>query len=545
MLLLIDNYDSFTYNLSQAFQTLGWDPVVLRNDAPGLLDLAGREDLELVCLSPGPGHPREAGLSRAFLETLLTKGRKVPVLGVCLGHQVLAELAGLSVVRAGRVMHGRTSPVEHDGRGIFAGLPQPMKAGRYHSLLASEPGEGSRVTVTARTPEREIMAISYLDHNWHGVQFHPESVLTPDGRDLLLNFVNLSKAQPDETSAPAAQPPQETPKPLSHIFEALGRGQDLDEDMAERIFERLMDGELSQAQAGALLMSLRTKGETPIEVAAAARSVLNRATEVNYHCGTALDVVGTGGDNRFSFNCSTATALTCAALGHMVLKHGNRSVSSRSGSADVLERLGFNVELTPGELDDRLKNEKFVFLYAPQYHPSFKHIMPVRRELGVRTLFNILGPLVNPARPSHRLIGVYQPELLDLMAGALARLGPMTAAVVHGAGGYDELTPMGPAQVRLVKDQTITSLSLDPAEYGLEPCSPEDLTIADPVEGAAVLRELLKGQGPKAMSDMLIFNVGLALLLLKGGMMSDRIIEAREAVLAGVGGKILPDRPAN
>jgi anthranilate phosphoribosyltransferase len=287
-------------------------------------------------------------------------------------------------------------------------------------------------------------------------------------------------------------------------------------------------------------MSLRTKGETPIEVAAAARSVLNRATAVDCRPGVALDVVGTGGDNRYSFNCSTATALICAALGHMVLKHGNRSVSSRSGSADVLERLGFNVELSPGELEGRLKNEKFVFLYAPQYHPAFRHIMPVRRELGVRTLFNILGPLVNPAMPSHRLIGVYQPGLLDLMAGALARLGPMTAAVVHGAGGYDELTPMGPAQVRLIKDGTISSLTLDPFEYGLEPCSPEDLAIADPVGGAAVLRELLNGQGPKAMSDMLIFNVGLALFLLKGGMMSDRIIEARKAVLSGVGGGILP-----
>jgi anthranilate synthase/phosphoribosyltransferase len=417
-----------------------------------------------------------------------------------------------------------------------------MKVGRYHSLLAKEPGDNlvHRLEITARTPEREIMALSYLDQNWHGVQFHPESVLTPEGRDLLANFVNLSKGQVKEKPSSVQVAGAETPKPLAHIFETLGRGQDLDEDMAERIFERLMDGELSQAQAGALLMSLRTKGETSIEVAAAAKSVLNRASSVSYLAGESLDVVGTGGDNRFSFNCSTATALTVAAMGHMVLKHGNRSVSSKSGSADVLERLGFNIELSHDELTDRLQKEKFIFLYAPQYHPAFKHIMPVRRELGVRTLFNILGPLVNPARPTHRLIGVYQSELLDLMAGALARLGPMTAAVVHGAGGYDELTSMGPAQVRLVKDHTITSMTLDPAEYGLEPCSPEELTISDPQQGAEVLKNLLKGQGSKAMTDMLIFNVGMALFLLRGGIMSDRIIEARQAVLAGVGAKLLP-----
>ncbi|MDR1677636.1 MAG: anthranilate phosphoribosyltransferase [Deltaproteobacteria bacterium] len=541
MLLLIDNYDSFTYNLSQLFQTLGQEPMVVRNDASNLLELASREDLELVCLSPGPGHPRQAGLCRAFLETLLNKGRKVPVLGVCLGHQVLAELAGLPVVLAGRVMHGRTSPVEHNGQGIFKGLPVPMKAGRYHSLLASEPGQNMihRVEITARTPEKEIMGLSYQDQNWHGVQFHPESVLTPVGRDLLANFISLAHS-PQEKVSQTAPTVAETPKPLSSIFEALGRSQDLDEDMAERIFDRLMDGELSPAQAGALLMSLRTKGETPIEVAAAAQAVLNRATVVKNLPEVALDVVGTGGDNRFSFNCSTATALTCAALGHKVLKHGNRSVSSRSGSADVLERLGFNIELTPEEFNRRIENEKFVFLYAPQFHPAFKNIMPVRRELGVRTLFNILGPLVNPARPSHRLIGVYQPELLDLMAGALVRLGSVTAAVVHGAGGYDELTPMGPAQVRLIKDQTITSLTLDPAEYGLEPCTTEDLTIADPVEGAIVLRNLLNGRGTKAMTDMLIFNVGLALLLLKGGTMAERMSEASSAVKAGVGAKVLP-----
>ncbi|MDR1308689.1 MAG: anthranilate phosphoribosyltransferase [Deltaproteobacteria bacterium] len=534
MLLLIDNYDSFTYNLSQAFQTLGEEPLVVRNDAPGLLDLAGRDDLGLVCLSPGPGHPRAAGLCQPFLRALWDKGRRLPVLGVCLGHQVLSEMAGMPVVQAGRIMHGRTSPVLHDGRGVFAGLPSPLKAGRYHSLLSTEPGPAALAEVAARTPEGEIMALRFLDRNWHGVQFHPESVLTPDGRELLANFLGLAREKA------AALPPAETPRPLSRIFEALGQGLDLDEDMATQIFERLMDGELSQAQAGALLMSLRTKGETAIEVAAAAQAVLNRATPVAPVPGAVLDVVGTGGDNRFSFNCSTGTALTCAALGHMVLKHGNRSVSSRSGSADVLENLGFDIELSPEELGRRLGKERFVFLYAPQFHPAFRHIMPVRRELGVRTLFNILGPLVNPARPSHRLIGVYQPELLDLMAEALARLGSVTAAVVHGAGGYDELTPMGPAQVRLVEGQRITALTLDPGEFGLEACSPEDLAIADPIEGAAILRELLAGRGPKAMRDMLVFNVGLALRLLKGGSMAERVREAREAVESGVGGRILP-----
>ncbi|MDR1922127.1 MAG: anthranilate phosphoribosyltransferase [Candidatus Adiutrix sp.] len=542
MLLIIDNYDSFTYNLSQAFQRLGRVPLVVRNDAPGLLELAGRDDLTEVCLSPGPGRPGTAGLCARFLELLTEKGRRLPVLGVCLGHQVLAEFAGLPVVLAGRVMHGRASLVEHCGTGLFQGLPQPMKAGRYHSLLAGEPDKSAlrfELEITARTPEGEIMALAYRDWPWVGIQFHPESVLTPQGQDLLANFLTGGAPQ-----TAAAAPARETPEPISRTFETLGLRRDLDREMAERIFERLMDGELSQAQAGALLLSLRTKGETPVEVAAAARAVLKRANPAPKAQGPALDVVGTGGDNRFSFNCSTGTALTCAALGHQVLKHGNRSVSSRSGSADVLERLGFNIELPVSEAPAQLARTNFLFLYAPQYHPAFRHIMPVRRELGVRTLFNILGPLVNPAQPSHRLIGVYQPELLDLMAGALVRLGSVTAAVVHGAGGYDELTPLGPAQVRLVREGRIESLILDPAEYGLSPCAPEELAIRDPAEGARVLRSLLTGGGPKPMSGMLAFNVALALLLLRGGNMRERMEEALAAVAAGAGGRLLPPDPA-
>jgi anthranilate synthase/phosphoribosyltransferase len=411
-----------------------------------------------------------------------------------------------------------------------------MLVGRYHSLLVEEPEPGLKhpFKVTARTPEDEIMAIAYEDLPWSGVQFHPESVLTPQGRNLLANFLE-GPGRAAATSLGAS-----APRPISEIFEAIGQGRDLTEAEAEQVFERLMDGELSMAQAGALLLALRTKGETSLEVAAAANAVLKRAQAVPPIEGPTLDVVGTGGDNRFSFNCSTATSLICAALGHQVLKHGNRSVSSRSGSADVLERLGFNIEPPTAEIPRIMSRTKFVFLFAPHYHPAFKHIMPVRRELGVRTLFNILGPLVNPAKPTHRFIGVYQPGILDLMAGALARLGGEVAAVVHGAGGYDELTTIGPAEVRLVKGSKIESLTLDPRDYNLGLSRPEDLTIKDPTDGARVLRLLLAGEGPEPMREMLIFNVGLALWLLEGGTMTEKVAKARTAVAEGVASDLLP-----
>jgi anthranilate synthase/phosphoribosyltransferase len=408
-----------------------------------------------------------------------------------------------------------------------------MVVGRYHSLLVTEPKPGQRYsfTVTAKTPENELMALSYDSLPWVGVQFHPESVLTPLGKNILANFLGKTLEK---------KPRPDTPKPLSEIFEAVGQRRDLTQEEANQAFERLMDGELSMAQAGALLLGLRAKGETPLEVAAAASSVLKRAKPVPTIDGASLDVVGTGGDNRFSFNCSTATSLVCAALGYKVLKHGNRSVSSRSGSADVLERLGFNIEPKASDIPAILEKTGFVFLFAPNYHPAFKQVMPVRRELGVRTLFNILGPLVNPAQPSHRLIGVYQSELLDLMAGALARVGVTAAAVVHGAGGYDELTTIGPAEIRLIKGGNIEAKILDPKDYGLIEGRPEDLTIKDPTDGARTLRLRLAGQGTRPMRDMLIFNAGLAVWLLDGGTMRDAVNKAREAVESGLAKKLLP-----
>ncbi|MBI5520141.1 MAG: aminodeoxychorismate/anthranilate synthase component II [Desulfovibrio sp.] len=194
MFLLIDNFDSFTFNLVQAFQQLGADPVVLRNDRDELLDPAFVAGLSRVVLSPGPSRPENAGNCLKFLELLDKTGRNVPVLGVCLGHQTLGHFAGASVVRAERIMHGKVSPVEHDGTDVFAGLPNPFEVCRYHSLLVLAHEAPEKLRVTAKTAEGEVMGMVYTDRPWSGVQFHPESILTPDGPKLLANFLAKTKA---------------------------------------------------------------------------------------------------------------------------------------------------------------------------------------------------------------------------------------------------------------------------------------------------------------------------------------------------------------
>lgn len=530
MFLLIDNYDSFTYNLVQAFYGLGREPLVMANDDPALPALAENPDLSLVCISPGPGRPENAGLCLEFLRRLEARASAVPVLGVCLGHQLLALHAGAEIVLAPKVMHGKQSDIVHDGKGLFEGLPNPLRVGRYHSLVARIGAEAAgRLEVTARGPEGEVMALSYRDRPWIGVQFHPESVLTAEGSRLLANF-------PAALENCASAPPD-----MAAILERLAAREDLTADMASSAFSALMDGRLTPAQAGGLLMGLRMKGESALELAHASRAALARAVAVEGISGTCIDVVGTGGDGRHSFNCSTAASLTLAGMGYRVVKHGNRAVSSTCGSADALEALGVDLDADAAAVAESVARRNFAFLFAPRFHPAFKNIGPLRRELGVRTLFNILGPMINPARPSHLLMGVARPELVELVAQTLRQTPLRCGAVVCGAGGYDEITPMGPAMVALIRGGEVSSLKLDPADFDLaHTCRPHDLAVQNREEAVAILRELLAGRGPKAMLDMVALNVGLAVYLLEDDLdLEAAMTRAKNAVREGIGREVL------
>lgn len=524
MFLLIDNYDSFTWNLAQAFQSLGKNPVTLKNDDPQILKLAVDPDLEMVCISPGPGHPAKAGLCPEFLKLL---NPDIPVLGICLGHQLLGLHGGGKIEIAPVIMHGKQSEIDHNEEGMFDGLPWPLTVGRYHSLaVAVDEGADVKFNITATGPAGEIMALQYKDRPWAGAQFHPESVLTPEGLRFLANF--------PEGLRPAAR------TPFNQILEKLANKEDLPREMAKQAFSSLLDGELTPAQAGAFLFSLRAKGESGLELAQAVKGALARAVPVKKLPAGCLDIVGTGGDGKNSFNCSTAAALTLAGMGYKIAKHGNRAVSSTCGAADAIEGLGLPIPPDAKTAVEQLEQNNFTFFFAPYFHPSFKNIGPIRRELGCRTLFNILGPMINPGKPDYLVMGVARPELTPLVADTLRHSRHKRAAVFHGAGGYDEITTMGPTEVTLIKNGDVSRFTINPARYGMEPATPEELACANRDEAVAALRGIFAGKGKKAMSDMVILNVALAIYLLDDLDNFDIAVEkAAKAVKSGAGQKAL------
>ena len=416
---------------------------------------------------------------------------RLPVLGVCLGHQVIVEMYGGRVDRATLLMHGKPDQVSHDSSPLYAGLPSPFEAGRYHSLAAIEVPDV--LVVTARTPDGEVMGVRHRERAVHGVQFHPESVLTPQGRTLIENFLQMGAAAMIDVA-----------------IATLVERRDLLPEEAHAAMMQVMDGEATPAQIAGFLVGLRMKGETVGEITGCARAMRAHVTPARPQHQTLVDTAGTGGDGAHTFNISTSAALVAAAGGAYVAKHGNRAVSSRSGSADVLEALGVRIDLAPADVADCIDEVGFGFMFAQAHHPAMRHAGPVRRELGVRTVFNVLGPLTNPAGAQRQVVGVYAPELVEPIAQVLAALGTEHALVAHGAGGLDELTPTGENLVAEVRDGQVSVTTVDPREFGAGPGSPEDLGGGDASANAAIIRTVFDGEtGPRR--DAVILNAGAAL----------------------------------
>ncbi|MFN2469171.1 MAG: anthranilate phosphoribosyltransferase [Gaiellaceae bacterium] len=326
---------------------------------------------------------------------------------------------------------------------------------------------------------------------------------------------------------------------MKQALATLLDGRDLSRAQARDAMHAVMRGDATPAQIGGFLVALRLKGETVDEITGCAEAMRGHVIAVRPRRDDLVDTAGTGGDGGRTFNISTAAALVAAAAGAGVAKHGNRAVSSASGSADVLEALGFELELPPERIGRSIDELGFGFMFAPAHHPAMRHAAPVRRELAARTVFNVLGPLTNPAGARAQVVGVYVAALAPIMAAVLARLGARRAFVVHGAGGIDELSPAGPNLVCEVVDGTVSERQVDAVELGLPRCAPEELRGGSPAENAAAIREVLAG-GDGGRRDAILLNAAGAIAAAGHARdLREGLGLAREAVDTGAAGERL------
>lgn len=316
-------------------------------------------------------------------------------------------------------------------------------------------------------------------------------------------------------------------------LERLRRHEDLTASEASAAMGAIMDGQAQPSQIAALLMGLALKGERPSEMIGFARAMRERAVKLPRAVGDAFDTCGTGGDGAHTFNVSTAAAIVLAGAGVRIAKHGNRAASSRSGSADVFEALGVNLEAPPDAVVSALDEVGLGFFFAPMWHPSMKHAGPTRRELGVRTAFNLLGPLTNPAGVTRQLIGVSRPEHTELLARSLSALGVERAWVVHGAGGLDELSTLGHTKVSELRAGAVNTFYVHPSDAGLPLATREALAGGSAADNAGMVRRLLDGEsGPRR--DIVLLNAAAALLVAnRVSTLRDGVAMAANSIDAG------------
>ena len=317
------------------------------------------------------------------------------------------------------------------------------------------------------------------------------------------------------------------------LLERLVRHEDLTTDEAAGVMREVMEGRAPTTSLAALLAALVMKGERPAEIVGFARTMREHSVKLSRPAGEVFDTCGTGGDRSGTFNISSAAAVVVAAAGVKVAKHGNRSVSSRCGSADLFEHLGVNVSAAPSVVERTLTDANIAFFFAPTFHPSMKHAAQTRRELGIRTAFNLLGPLTNPAGARRQIVGVPKPELTELLARSLLMLGSDRAWVVHGADGIDEISTTGYTKVSECRAGAVNTFYVHPVDFGIRKALPADLLGGDAARNAEIVRDVLKG-APGAPRDVVLLNAGVGLFVAgRSASVREGIARAAEVIDTG------------
>ena len=495
MILVIDNYDSFTFNVIQILQTVTDKEIkVVRNDEFSVEQLASMNP-EYLIVSPGPGSPYQAGICE---EAIKYFAGKIPILGICLGHQAICEAFGARIVQAKFIKHGIVEEIKLDGKGLFRSIGKSAKFTRYHSLVADEQTLSPDFEVTARAADGDIMGVRHKTLPIEGIQFHPESIACEKGKEILSSFINYRRENLN----------------VAEYLNQLIEKKDLTEEQASFFMENVTDGSMDERAMAAILVAMAAKGPSVSEMTGCAKALLKKKKNFPLEKNGIAEIVGTGGDGKGSFNISSMSALVASSCGQRIAKHGNRAVSSKSGAADFFENLGINIMAQPEQTAKLIEKTNFGFLMAPVYHSAMRFAAPVRKVLGIKTIMNILGPLLNPAGAEYEVLGVYSPALLKDYAKAAKALGTKRVMVVCSRDGYDEISPLVPTDVYQIDENgNENQYVIKPENFGITGCNEDELSGGDGKENARLALEVLNGGGKKTIKAAVGLNTAAVLYL--------------------------------
>ena len=511
MILMIDNYDSFVFNVEQYLKEMTDDEVItVRNDAITIDDIKKMNPSKII-FSPGPKHPKDSGICLEILNNTDELGN-IPILGICLGHQAIGMNFGGEIKRLEKPLHGKTSEitVSSENSVLFKNLPKKFKVMRYHSLYVDDIPKN--LEVTAKSEDGVAMAVEHKNKNIFGIQFHPESIFTEYGKNMIRNFLNIEVSetlQNNENSKNTNEKGNfiDMNKYLKKLQENIAL---TDTDFRE-ICKIIDSKNYDIVQLGALLVLISEKSLYPESLTAFVKNILEYSTTFEDDSDM-IDVCGTGGDGFKTINVSTAVAFILGAMGVNVAKHGNRAISSKSGSSDVLDKLGVPLENSLANQIEKLHVKNLAFFHAPFFHKLVGEVREVRSRLGIRTVFNILGPLLHPnTKLKYQLVGLYHEPVHRLYAETLQLLGRKHALAVRGNDGLDEITICDDTKIIEVKGEQILEYTVSPESFGFKRAFHSEIEGGTPEENAEILVKILKGEEKSAKFDIVVLNAMFAL----------------------------------
>ena len=511
MILMIDNYDSFVFNVEQYLKEMTDDEVItVRNDAITIDDIKKMNPSKII-FSPGPKHPKDSGICLEILNNTDELGN-IPILGICLGHQAIGMNFGGEIKRLENPLHGKTSEITVLSKNsvLFKNLPKKFKVMRYHSLYVDDIPEN--LEVTAKSEDGIAMAVEHKSKNIFGIQFHPESIFTEYGKNMIRNFLNIEVSETLQNNKNSKNTNEkgnfiDMNKYLKKLQENIAL---TDTDFRE-ICKIIDSKNYDIVQLGALLVLISEKSLYPESLTAFVKNILEYSTTFEDETPM-IDVCGTGGDGFKTINISTAVAFILGAMGVNVAKHGNRAISSKSGSSDVLDKLGVPLENSLANQIEKLYVKNLAFFHAPFFHKLVGEVREVRSRLGIRTVFNILGPLLHPnTKLKYQLVGLYHEPVHRLYAETLQLLGRKHALAVRGNDGLDEITICDDTKIIEVKGEQILEYTISPESFGFKRAFHSEIEGGTPEENAEILVKILKGEEKSAKFDIVVLNAMFAL----------------------------------